>query len=122
MIVLLAGQAQIGKGDGIEVVVGQRDEAKTEAAQGDDFVDHALMIALPRLLPIGAPDAAEGAVLGAAANGLHRGPHVFLGVHQVPARGQEFAAFDAPAFVDSLGLAGEAIGDDFAPGDDRHRL
>ena len=71
---------------------------------------------LPGLLPIGAPDAAEGAVLGAAANGLHGGPHIFLGIHEVPARGEEFAAFDAAAFVDFFGLAGEAIGDDLAPG------
>ena len=56
-------------------------------------------------------------MLGAAANGLHRGPHVFLGIHQVPARGQEFAAFDAAAGIDSFGLAGEAIGDDLAPGE-----
>ena len=79
------------------------------------------MIALPGFLPVGAPDTAEGTVLGAAANGLHRGPHVFLGVHQVPAGWQELAAFDAPAFVDALGLTGETIVDDSAPGHDRRR-
>ena len=55
-------------------------------------------------------------MLGAAANGLHGGPHIFRGIHQVPARGEKFAALDAAAFVDPLGLAGEAIGDDLGPG------
>ncbi len=41
----------------------------------------------------------------------------FCGIHQVPARGEEFAALDAAAFVDFFGLAGEAIGDDLCPGE-----
>ena len=41
----------------------------------------------------------------------------FSGIHQVPARGQEFAAFDATAGIDPFGFAGKAIGDDFAPGE-----
>ncbi len=87
-----------------------------EPAQGNDFVDDVLELSLPGLLTVGPPNAAKGAVLGAAANGLHRGPHIFARVHQVPARGEEFAAFDAAAFVDFFGLAGETIGDNLAPG------
>ena len=37
-------------------------------------------------------------------------------IHQVPARGEEVAAFDAAAIVDFFGLACDAIGDDLAPG------
>ena len=113
---MLAREAQIGEGDGIEVVVGEGDEAKTEAAQSDDFVDDVLEFALAGFLSVGAPDAAKGAVLGAAANGLHGGPHIFCGIHQVPAGGEEFAAFNAAAFVDFFGRAGDASGDDFGPG------
>ncbi len=95
-----ARQAKVGKGDGIEVVVGEGDEAEAAAAQVDDLVDDALEGALAGLLAVGAPDAAEGAVLGTAADGLHGGPHVFVGRHQVPAGGEEFGAGDAAAFVD----------------------
>ncbi len=77
-VVLLAGEAEIGEGDGIEVVVGQGDEAEADATKTDDLVDDRLEGALARLLPIGAPDAAEGAVFRAAANGLDGGPHVFV--------------------------------------------
>ncbi len=70
-IVLLTRQAKIGQGDRIEVIVGQGNELEPDAAQGDDFVDDGLEFPLPGLLSVGAPDAAEGTMLGASANGLH---------------------------------------------------
>ena len=114
---MLARKAEIGEGDGIEVVVGQGDEAKTEAAQSDDFVDDVLEFALARFLTVRAPDAAKRAVLGTAANGLYGGPHIFCRIHEVPARGEEFTAFDAAAFVDFFGSSGDASGDNFGPGE-----
>jgi hypothetical protein len=56
-------------------------------------------------------------VLGASADGLDGGPHIFVAGHQVPARGEELTAFDAAAFVDAPGLAGEEVVDAAAPGD-----
>jgi len=46
-IVLLPGQAQICQRYRIEIVIGQRDEAKAEAPQGYDFVDYFLVLPLP---------------------------------------------------------------------------
>lgn len=80
-VVLLASQAEIGVGDGVEVVVGERDEAEAETAQRDNFVNDALVAPRTRLLPVGAPYAAEGAVLGTSAGGLHRRSHIFVGLH-----------------------------------------
>ena len=117
LVVLLSGEAQVGEGDGIEVVVGEGDEAEADLAEVDDFIDDALELALAWLLAVGAPDTAEGAVLGASSDGLDGGPHVLAGLHEVPARGQELAAFDAAAFVDALGFAFEAVGDAATPGD-----
>jgi hypothetical protein len=114
---LFAGEAKVGEGDGVEVVVGESDEAEADLAEVDDLVDDGLEGALTRLLAVGAPDAAEGAVLGAAAYGLHGGPHVFVAGHEIPAGGEEFCASDAAACVDFFGRAGEAAGDRFAPGD-----
>ncbi|WP_433984761.1 hypothetical protein RBB78_09865 [Tunturiibacter empetritectus] len=75
------------------------------------------MGALTGLLAVGAPDAAEGAVLGAATDGLNGGPHVLVAGHEIPAGGEEVGAADAAAFVDLFGLsAGEDVGDGFAPG------
>ena len=120
-VVLLARQAQIGEGDGIEIVVGEGDEAEAEAAQIDDLVDYALIAPLPGLLPVGAPHAAERAMLGAAANGLHGGPHVFLRLHQVPARRKEIGPCNAAAFIDAAGMAGQAIAPQLWPRRGRRR-
>ena len=94
---LLAGEAQVGEGDGVEVVVGEGDEAEADAAEVDDLVDDGLELALAGLLSVGAPDGAEGAVLGASADGLDRGPHVLVLGHEIPARGEELIALDAAA-------------------------
>src|SRR4051794_2275248 len=56
-------------------------------------------------------------MLGASANGLHRGPHVFLRLDQVPASRQKLVSFDAAALVDSGKIAGHAVPHRLAPGD-----
>jgi hypothetical protein len=86
------------------------------AAQVDDFVDDVLEAALARALPVGAPDGAEGAVFGAAADGLHGGPHILVGLHEIPAGGEEFSAFEFAAFVNAAGCAGDTVAHDAAPG------
>lgn len=128
-VVLFTGEAQIGQGNGIEVIVCQGDEAETDLPELDDLVDDGLEGALTGLLSIGAPHAAERAVFGAPAYGLHRGPHVFVSWHQVPARGEEFAAADPAAVINLLPQsARQAVGNDLSPGDvaisfdDRMRL
>src|SRR6185437_16684693 len=88
-VVLLARQAKVGLGNRVEIVVGERDEAKSETAQRNNLFNHALVTPQARLLPVGAPDAAKGAMLRASAGSLHGGPHVLVGPHQVPAGGQE---------------------------------
>jgi hypothetical protein len=110
-----AREAEVGEGDWVEVVIGEGYEAEADLAEVDDLVDYGLEGSLTGLLAVGAPDAAEGAVLGAAADGLDGGPHVFVARHEVPAGREEFAASDAAAFVDLLGRgAGENVGDDLA--------
>jgi hypothetical protein len=56
-------------------------------------------------------------MLRAAANGLHRGPHVLVGAHQIPASSEELSALDSAAFVDLFGAAGHASSYRLAPGD-----
>ena len=114
-IVLLPGQPQIGQRHGIKVIVGQGNKPEADAPQFNDFVDHALILPLPGLLPIGPPHAAKRAMLRTSANGLHRGPHILVARHQIPSRGQELAAFNPSALIDTVWLAGEAIGHDLAP-------
>src|ERR1700761_1107731 len=55
-------------------------------------------------------------MLGTSANSLHRGPHVLIGPHQVPARRKKLRAFNASAFIDLFGRAGETIRYRLAPG------
>src|SRR5665811_1481894 len=92
-IVLLPGQPQIGQRHRIEVVIGQGNKSETDTPQTNDFVDYTLILPLPGPLPIGPPNAAKRAMLRASANGLHRGPHILIGLHQVPSRGQKLATF-----------------------------
>jgi hypothetical protein len=54
-------------------------------------------------------------LLRAFANGLHRGPHVFVGVNQVPAGGEELVAFNPSAFVHTFRRSGEAVVDGVCP-------
>src|SRR6185295_13916273 len=63
------------------------------------FFDDAIDVAKSRLLAIGAPDRAEGTVLGTAADGLHRRPHVAALRHEIPAAREKGIAIDAPAVV-----------------------
>jgi hypothetical protein len=56
--------AQILEGDGIEIVVRECDEPKSAAPQVDHFGEHAIHMALPRPLSIGAPDGADEQCFG----------------------------------------------------------
>ena len=99
-VVLFFSQAEVGEGHGIKIVVGERDEAKSQSPQLDDFLDYNIRGTLAGTLTVGPPNRAKGAMLGTAPNRLHRGPHIALARHQVPARGQERVGFNAAAFVD----------------------
>ena len=106
-----AGLRQIGERHGIEIVVGERDEAEALAPQRDDLADHGLDVGLARLLAVGAPHRAERAVLRAAPHRLHRRPHVAILRQQVPSRLAEVIAGDAPRLVHALLHARDAIVD-----------
>src|SRR6185312_12378166 len=108
-IILLRRQAEIGEGHRIKVVVGQGYETEAQAAQLHDFLDHSVRGTLPGPLAIRPPDRTKGTMLGTAADGLHRGPHVILARHQVPARGQETATLDATAMTKRLSGAFAAV-------------
>ena len=114
-ISLLLRQAKIGQADGIEIVVGERDESKSPAAQIDDLSHHHVGSSRPRLLAIGAPHGAERTMLRTTADGLHGSPHVFVARSQVPARRQELVAGDSATVIDSLSGSGEQIRDHFPP-------
>ncbi len=116
-VLLLPRETQIRQRNGIEIVIGQGDKPEAETTQAYDLVDHLLKRTLPRLLAVGTPDAAEGAVLGASANGLHRGPHIFVGLHQIPSRRKKLRALDPAAFIDLFGRSGHTIRHRPAPGD-----
>ncbi len=104
-----AGLREVLHRDRIEVVVGQQNEAEAQAPQCDDFFDHVLHGPLARLLPVGLPHRAERAVLGAAANGLHRSPHVAIGRHadpsartgkrSPPTRPPSYSGFSVPCWM-----------------------
>ena len=115
-VVTPLGHAQIFQRDRIEIVVGKGDEPEAAPAQLDDLLDDAVRSALARLLAIGAPDRAERAVFRAAANGLHRTPHVATRLHEIPAGRTEFLRVDAPAFVHRLQRPAKAIGEGLRPG------
>ena len=106
---------EIRQRDRIEVVVGEDDEAKALAAQLDDLAHNQAHVALARLLPVGAPDRTERAVLRAAADGLHRGPHVAIRRQQIPSRGRERITVDPPAGVERLRVPGVAVVEDRRP-------
>ena len=102
-VTLLTGQAKVGVGDWVKVVVRQGDEPKALAAELDDFLDDAVGRTLAGLLAVGPPDRAEAAVFGAAADGLHGGPHVAVLRHQVPAGGDELVGIDSATVVNGDG-------------------
>src|SRR5262249_47159064 len=80
-----------------------------------DFVDHAVDPALPWLLTVGPPHGAKRAMFRAAADCLHRRPHVSPLWQEVPARGHELLARDSTALVDRSWLAGATVGDHLLP-------
>ena len=81
---LLLGQPQIGESYGIKIVVSERDEAKSEPAQLDDFLNHHIGAALTRTLAVSSPYRTERTVLGTTADSLNRGPHITFPRHQIP--------------------------------------
>src|SRR5262249_36144032 len=101
----------------IEVVVGKGDESKSETPQLDDLSDNPVHAGLTRLLPIGPPHRTERAVLGAAADRLHRSPHIPPRGQQVPARWNELIRADASALVDGQRPSSETVLHDTAPDD-----
>ena len=116
-----ARRREIGQRHGIEVVVGEEDEAESAAPEGNDFAHHVVDATLSRFLSVGAPHRTERAVLRAAADRLHRSPHVLVGGQQIPARRDERAAFDAPAVVERLQGALGVIGQDASTRPSRRR-
>ena len=106
---------EIVERDGIEIVVGQRDETEPAPAQIDDFADHRVDGPLPRPLAVGLPHRAEGTVLRAAAHGLHRRPHVFAGRNQRPPGRLEITSLDLAAVVHRQRRALDAVLDHLRP-------
>ena len=106
---------QILEGNRVEVVVSQRDEAESPAAQLHDLLDDDVHAALPRALAVGAPDRAERAVLRTSAHGLDGGPHVPTGRHEVPPCALERRPLDVPALVQRLQGAPRAVVQHRAP-------
>src|SRR5262249_55185550 len=58
---------QVAECHGVEVVVGERNETKSETPQLDDLADHAIDSTGAGLLAVGSPDRTERTVLRAAA-------------------------------------------------------
>ena len=114
-ILTASGHAEIVERHGIEVVVGQRDEAEPHAAQLDDLFEHCLDAALARLLAVGAPDRAERAVLGTPPHRLDGSPGIAFPGQQIPARLRERRRADPAGLVDPLRGAGRAIRQHPAP-------
>src|SRR5271165_6070672 len=108
-VFLALRQFEVGQSDGIEIIVGQSDEAEAEASQLHDLFDDGIGRSLARLLSVGAPHRAKRTVLGASANRLHRGPHVALAGNQVPSRGGKLVSIDAAALVDRLWRVAETV-------------
>ncbi len=84
-----SASSNVGQGDGIEVIIRQRDEAKSETPQLHDLLDHDIRRTLARLLAVGSPHRTERTMLRAAAHRLHGGPHITIARGKVPARRQE---------------------------------
>src|SRR6185436_12417689 len=89
--------------DGIEVVVGEDDETESLTAKLDDLADDEMHVPLAWLLTVCAPHGAERAVLRAAADRLHRRPHVSIFRQQIPSGRVEGVAGHAPSVVGRLG-------------------
>src|SRR6185295_1509363 len=93
------GGGEIGERHRIKVIVGEDDESKSLAAQRDDLADDVGYATLSRFLSVGSPHRAERAMLGTAADGLDRPPHVSPVRQEVPSCRRKLLAADAPALV-----------------------
>ena len=90
---------QVRQRDGIEVVVGKRDEPEPVTPELDNLRHDTVDPALPRFLAVGAPHRAERTMLGAPADGLHGSPHVTALRQQLPARRHEALGIDTSALI-----------------------
>src|SRR5690606_25508272 len=86
------------------------------ATELDDLGHDAVGLALPGPLAVGPPDGAEGAVLRAAADRLHRAPHVLARLQQVPSGRAELLGLDAAPLVHGLKRAARAVAKRGGPG------
>ena len=111
----MLSQDYIGEGNGIEVVVGQDDEAITHPAQLHEFVNHSVDGPLPRDLTIRSPDRTKRAVFGASPDSLHRSPHVTVRRKQVPTRRLKLISGDTSPVVQRLWITLFAIGQNSLP-------
>ncbi len=56
-------------------------------------------------------------MLWAAADRLHRSPHIFVARHQIPARGQKLPSLDPAALIDLAQPPGKTVPHGISPGD-----
>src|ERR1700687_4617017 len=115
-VLLQSGQVQIGEGHGIEIVIGESNETKSETAQLDNFFDDRIRSPLPGTLAVRAPDRAERAMLGTTTHRLHRRPHVTTARDQFPPRGGKTTGLDLASVVEGLWSAFSAVGQGHRPG------
>ncbi len=101
-IVLALRHREVGQGDRVEVVVGERHETEAAPSKLQNLLDDDIHATLSRRLAVGAPDRAERAMLRAAADGLDRAPHVAPLRQELPARGNEAVGIDPAGLVDPL--------------------
>ncbi len=94
------GHLQILQRDRVEIVVGQRDEAKSQAPQFDHLTDNGLHVPLAWLLSVRSPHRTKRAMLRAAAHRLDRRPHVAIGRQEIPSCGEKTIGAHTTAFVD----------------------
>ena len=106
---------QVFQRDGIEVVVGQRDEPEPQTPELDNLRHDTVDPALPRFLAVGTPHRAERTMLGAPADGLHGSPHVAALRQQLPARRHEAVGIDASALIGLLQRSAARVIEDLSP-------
>ena len=93
---------QVRQRDGIEVVVGKRDEPEPVTPELDNLRHDTVDPALPRFLAVGTPHRAERTMFGAPADRLHGSPHVTALRQQLPARRHEALGIDTSALIGPL--------------------
>src|SRR6185503_20231959 len=90
-------------------------EAVAQLPELDDLADDVIRGTLARALAVGAPDRTKRAVLGTAADRLHRRPHVASLGSQVPSGGQKPFGGNAAPVVNALRRSFGAVRQDRLP-------